>query len=212
MFLISLLFTDPITYFMIMLSVIFGLTIHEYFHGWVAYMLGDDTAKSMGRLTVNPLAHFDPILTSLIFIVGLGAAKPVPVNPYRLKYGEKGMLLVSLAGIVANFLSAVVFVILFKILIATGRFDPSNLIFPFLQQLVIMNLVLMVFNLIPLPPLDGSKVLLSVNSAYKGIYNYFAHNQAMSLILAILLFSWFGWSLINFFAISIDRFITGVFF
>lgn len=198
--LISLLFTDPITYIIIIISVMFGLTIHEYFHGWTAYMLGDDTAKISGRLTVNPLAHFDPILTTMIFIVGLGAAKPVPINPYKIRHGRFGVLLVSLAGILANFFSALIFAIIYKILAANGNFPPSNLIFVLLEQLIVMNLILMVFNLIPLPPLDGSKVLLMlIHDKYESIYRYFAQNQILSLILAIMFFSFFGQSLINFF-------------
>ncbi len=208
MFIISLLFENPILYLIVVISIIFGLTIHEYFHGWTAYMLGDDTAKMAGRLTVNPLAHFDPILTTMIFIIGLGAAKPVPINPYKIRHGRFGILLVSLAGILANFFSAVIFVIIYKILSTSGSFPPSNLIFVLLEQLIVMNLVLMVFNLIPLPPLDGSKVLLMlIHDSYEKIYRYFAQNQILSLILAIMLFNLVGISLINFFYNVIFRII-----
>lgn len=171
-------------------------------------MLGDDTAKLSGRLTVNPLAHFDPILTTMIFIVGLGAAKPVPINPYKIRHGKLGIILVSLAGILANFFSAVVFAIIYKVLMMNGTFPPSNLIFALLEQLIVMNLVLMVFNLIPLPPLDGSKVLLMlIHDSYEKIYRYFAQNQILSLILAIMLFSFVGIDLINFFYNVIFRII-----
>ncbi|MFH1564992.1 MAG: site-2 protease family protein [bacterium] len=208
MFIISRLFENPILYLIVVISVIFGLTIHEYFHGWTAYMLGDDTAKMAGRLTVNPLTHFDPILTTMIFIIGLGAAKPVPIDPYKIRHGRFGVLLVSLAGILANFFSAVIFAIIYKVLIMNGTFPPSNLIFVLLEQLIVMNLVLMVFNLIPLPPLDGSKVLLMIiHDKYESIYRYFAQNQILSLILAIMLFSFVGIDLINFFYNVIFRII-----
>jgi Zn-dependent protease len=185
-------------YFILILAIIFGLTIHEYFHGWTAYMLGDDTAKVMGRLTVNPLAHFDPILTSMIFIVGLGAAKPVPINVYKVKYGRNGLFLVSAAGIIANMVSALVFMLVLKMAIFSGNFSSNSLFFDFLKNLIQLNLVLAVFNLIPLPPLDGSKILLSLFPGYQNIYRYFSENQIASLFLAIFLFSTFGYIVINF--------------
>lgn len=199
MLLISLLFENPLAYVMVMLSVIFGLVIHEYFHGWTADQLGDDTAKVMGRLTVNPLAHFDPVLTTMIFIFGIGAANPVPVDFSRLRYGKWGVFLVSAAGIFANLISALFFMAILKMVVANGNLAVGNLLFIFLQQLITMNLVLAIFNLLPLPPLDGSKIFLSLfPSGYDRIYQYLAQNQAMSLILSIILFSSFGYKVVDF--------------
>jgi Zn-dependent protease len=150
-----------------------AVVIHEYAHGWVANRLGDPTAKQAGRLTLNPLAHIDPMGTILLPAmlvlmrspVVFGWAKPVPVNFSLLRHPKKDMLWVSVAGIGANILLAVFFSVLLK----TGLFPPNSYGHVVLTLGILVNLVLAVFNAIPIPPLDGSKILMGLlprNLAY----------------------------------------------
>lgn len=156
-----------------MVNVIVSITVflivivaHEVAHGYVAYRLGDLTAKHAGRLTLNPIAHLDLvgsfILPALLIITSspviFGWAKPVPVNPYNFNDPRKGMLLTSLAGPGANFCLAVIFAAVLK----TGLFPANSLIGLFLLQGVIISLILGIFNMIPVPPLDGGNILASV--------------------------------------------------
>jgi Zn-dependent protease len=142
------------------------IVTHELAHGWVAYKLGDPTAKDAGRLTLNPLAHLDPIgtvlLPALLVIsrspVIFGWARPVPVNPYNFRDPRKGMLLTSLAGPGANFMLAVLFAAVFK----TGIFPAHSLPWTFLLYGILISLVLGLFNLIPIPPLDGGGIIASI--------------------------------------------------
>ena len=144
--------------------ILFALTIHEYAHGLVAYKLGDPTAKDAGRLTLNPLSHLDPIGTLMLFIVKLGWAKPVPVNPYNLRNPREDMMWVSFAGPAANFLAAFFLAVVFKL--AAGSFPYAGqgsffeVILLMLRWGILINIILGVFNLIPIPPLDGSKILI----------------------------------------------------
>ena len=132
------------------------LTIHEFSHGYVAYILGDDTAKRAGRLTLNPLKHLDVLGAIMLIIVKIGWAKPVPVNPYNFKDMKIGMAITAAAGPASNFLFAIIAAFLYRSLMS--GFPPSILTYT-LQMLVIINIALGLFNLIPFPPLDGSKII-----------------------------------------------------
>ncbi len=142
--------------------ILLALTVHEYAHGYVAYRLGDDTAYRAGRLTLNPLSHLDPIGTLMLFVVHIGWAKPVPVNPYNLRNPQRDMIWVSLAGITANMILALVGGLIIR-MIPHQRIildlSVGGILMTMLVYTVLINLVLAAFNLIPVPPLDGSKVL-----------------------------------------------------
>jgi Zn-dependent protease len=139
-----------------------SLMLHELAHAFVAYRLGDNTAKRMGRLSFNPLKHLDPVGTAMFFITYMiggfvfGWAKPVPVSPYYFKNRQRGMALVGLAGPVTNFILAVAFVLGLD---AIHVDDTNGLLFRVFFMVFQVNLVLGIFNLIPVPPLDGSRVL-----------------------------------------------------
>lgn len=137
-------------------AIIIGLTFHEYAHGWVAYRLGDSTAEAHGRLTINPVAHVDPLGFIMLLLAGFGWAKPVPVNPYNFKGDiKKGMMLVSLAGPATNFILAIASAVVWG-MFAGLRLPYFNEI---MSSMLWINVVLAIFNLIPIPPLDGSKIL-----------------------------------------------------
>ena len=150
-----------------------GFPIHEFSHALAAYRLGDGTAKLFGRLTVNPIAHFDPVggvLLAVTFIgsaasgsaFGFGWAKPTPVNPMNLLYGRRGEAIVAAAGPISNLVLAAAAAIPLRYLLGEPELlDQVGMLAQVLNLFVLINLVLMVFNLIPIPPLDGSKVLFA---------------------------------------------------
>ncbi|HWQ31231.1 MAG TPA: site-2 protease family protein, partial [Negativicutes bacterium] len=137
-------------------GIILAFTVHEFSHGLAAYLMGDNTAKSYGRLTLNPIAHIDPIgFLCLILTQRFGWAKPVPVNDMNFRNRKRGMLLVSLAGPVSNFITAFVLALLYALL-----YDKmGNALISMFGIAYIINLSIGVFNLIPIPPLDGSNIL-----------------------------------------------------
>ena len=149
-------------------ALVIAFSVHECAHAWTAYRLGDSTAKYMGRLTLDPRAHLDVLGTIMVLVAGFGWAKPVPVNPRNLRYGPvAGMAVVSAAGPLSNLALAVVFAgawrLVAPVIIPLGAgasFIPTPI--DLLYELVILNLVLLVFNLIPLAPLDGFSVLRGV--------------------------------------------------
>lgn len=169
-----------------------AITVHEYAHGYVAYRLGDPTAKSMGRLTLNPLAHLDPLGALMMIFCRFGWAKAVPVNPYYFKDPKRGMVVVSLAGPLANLILAFAAFTLYPIILAfslkTGIY--SNSIIIFIIELFIacgsLNICFAVFNLIPFPPLDGSKILFSVlpNDKYNTLLSYERYGTIVLLLLS----------------------------
>jgi Zn-dependent protease len=166
---------SPITRFIVSLPIfLLAITLHEVGHAYVAYLCGDDTAKRLGRVTLSPIAHLDP-LGSLMFVissfagVGFGWAKPVPVAVERLRNPRRDDMLVSLAGVTANLLQAIAWSVLFRLSRAylTGSLGQAIVMFCFFG--VVVNVVLMIFNLLPIPPLDGSHValnLLGVHNPY----------------------------------------------
>lgn len=155
---INLLFYSPILAFVFFVAVIISLTVHEFAHGFVAYLYGDDTAKRLGRLTFNPLAHLDIFGTLFFILIGFGWGKPVPINPLNFKKRKEGEIVVALAGPFSNLILAVFFAIIFKIF-APNFLDSQNLLYIFLLSSFQLNITLMIFNLIPIPPLDGSHIL-----------------------------------------------------
>ncbi len=158
--LITLLFRNPLAFLLLIIPLLYSIILHELAHGWVADKMGDGTARWMGRLSLNPRKHLDPLGTLMLFLFGFGWAKPVPVNFSNLHDYRKGMVLVSSAGIVANLLLALVAQLLLRVLNPA----PFGAIFTFLIYMTQINIMLAAFNLIPIPPLDGSKILMGFSS------------------------------------------------
>ncbi len=175
------------------LCVFLSLSVHEFFHGYAAYKLGDNTAKYMGRLNLRPTSHLDPIGAICLFFFGFGWAKPVPVNPGNFKPGKRktGMVITSLAGPLSNLVLAFVSTLLLRVFLVffgdvTGKLAVViSVVVTLLYILLSMNLSLAVFNLIPIPPLDGSKILNSVLPAK--IYFKIMQYEQFGFILLILL-------------------------
>jgi Zn-dependent protease len=163
--LINLLFKDPfqfiIALILITVPLLISVTFHEAAHGFAAYMFGDDTPKRQGRLTLNPLAHIDPLGTLMLFIVGIGWAKPVIINPYNI-HGRTKQMFVALAGPLSNLLLALVFsgcIYLLTKLAGESINSILALSIYLLNLIVRINFVLCIFNMIPIPPLDGSRFI-----------------------------------------------------
>lgn len=155
--LISLLFSNPVLFFALAVLLLYSVIAHEVAHGFTAYLFGDDTAKRSGRLSLNPIMHIDPVGLLMLFVAGFGWAKPVPVDYYSLKRSRAALICVSLSGCLTNILIAIIalFFIQFQ-----NTADNRGL-YVLLGILVRINIILGAFNLIPIPPLDGSKVLMA---------------------------------------------------
>ena len=183
--------------------LIFSVMIHEISHGFVAEWLGDSTARDAGRLTLNPLKHIDPfgsiILPLLLYVLNtsilFGWAKPVPYNPYNLKNPKKGGALIALAGPASNFLIAFIFGLLVRTGISSGHPVEEPLLLMF-QVVVYINVLLGVFNLVPIPPLDGSKVLFGFLPSRIISPNVMAFLEQNGMIILVF-FMFFGFRLIS---------------
>ena len=166
---LDLLRESPAAFFLVigigLVGLIIGFTVHEFSHALTAYGEGDQTARRMGRLTFNPVKHIDPLGFALLLVVGFGWARPVQVDPYNLKHGRLGMSWVALAGPLSNFILALLLCLVFRFGLLPlqtnlNRLDTPTEILGFALYLTIFfNFILGIFNLIPLPPLDGSKVI-----------------------------------------------------
>lgn len=181
-------------------AIMVAVILHEYAHGWMAYRMGDPTAKEAGRLTLNPIPHIDPfgtlILPAMFILIGspilFGWAKPVPINPLRFRDLKMGTFFVSIAGIGMNLILALIFGFLYR-LIDAGYLDflGQKTILPlaiFFAKSVLINVILAVFNAIPIPPLDGSRALMSFFSI-KYWETFYRFEMYGFLILTLLLFT-----------------------
>lgn len=187
---------DKMAEILLQISVlVFSVVVHEVAHGFAANKLGDPTAKDEGRLTLNPIPHIDPfmsvILPLMLIFTGspfvIGGAKPVPVNPMYFRDHKKGMMITSLAGPASNILLAVIFAVILKMTSVIPVLGSQGLVM-FLSYGILLNVMLAAFNLIPIPPLDGSKVLMGVMPD-KMMYSYMKlEPYGMFIIIALLAF------------------------
>ena len=177
---------------MILPAILIGLSIHEWGHAFVAYKLGDNTPKYQGRVTLNPMSHVDPMGFICLFFIGCGWGVPVEINPRNFKNPRRDELLVSVAGVVMNFIVAAVFMGLLRLLFAVA---PEMMLYgtmgevlvDLMLNIVFINLVLMVFNLLPIPPLDGFNIVTELFRLrrYEWWYKLY-QNGFLILIIAIL--------------------------
>lgn len=179
----------------ILITLIISMSLHEFMHAYAGYKLGDTTAKLEGRLTLNPLKSIDPFMTVIlpaITLVFFGfpilAAKPVPFNPYRVKFNEYGAAILAFAGPLTNLLLSIVGVVIFR---AT---NPTDFLFTFIKWFIFLNVILFVFNLIPIPPLDGSRILYAF--APEGFQNFLLKIERYGFFI-IIAFILLGGSLLG---------------
>ena len=196
-----------------------SIVIHEVAHGYSAYLLGDNTAKDEGRLTLNPIKHLDPfgsvILPLMLVLLNtgffIGWAKPVPYNPRNLKNGRMGDLIVSISGILTNLAVAIFFGLLMNFAPALGLTnilsDGGQAFYQISSMIVIVNLVLALFNLVPIPPLDGSKILFSILPLRFAYIQEFLEKWGFPILVIFIVF---GWKFVAPLVFVFFRFLTGV--
>ncbi len=186
---LSLLFSNPIAFLILFPGLIAAITIHEFAHAWTADKLGDPTPRYQGRVTLNPLAHLDPLGTLLMLITRFGWGKPVQFDPHNLAHPLRDTALIALAGPASNLVFATILAALVRFeVVGTGLFAAA------LAQVLVINVVLAIFNLIPVHPLDGSKIIVAVlpkRTAFE--YEEFMSKYGL-IVLLMLLFPWTGQS------------------
>ena len=188
--LISILFDNPVIFILIFISLVFALCVHEFSHGYIAYIYGDDTAYRMNRLTLNPLAHLDPIGSMMILFVGVGYAKPVPVNPANLRNPRKDMIKVAVAGPASNFILSFIGIFLFTLFNKLGLLQ--NNFHLFFSYFILINTSLGLFNLIPIYPLDGGQIFGNLIAKYNSNIFRQLNEHGPKVLLAIIALSIFS--------------------
>lgn len=186
--LLRYLSTDPMAFVIITLALVLSLTVHEFAHAYTAYKLGDPTPKEMDRVNLNPLKHLDPLGTLLLLVAGFGFAKPVPINPYRV--GRWGMFWAVAAGPLSNVLIAVVVGVIMAVMGQEAMISGGQLstIGNVLLTVFSINIVLAVFNMIPIPPLDGSRIFGALFPPLKRVFDQFEANPMSFMISMFLVF------------------------
>lgn len=179
---------------MILPGIVIGLTFHEFAHALVADKLGDNTPRMQGRVSISPLDHVDPIGFIALIFVGFGWGKPVEINPYNFKNRRRDELLVSFAGVAMNFLLAVIFAVILKVYTSytgawPGMGNMSEIIADIIFYVIYINLVLMVFNLLPIPPLDGFNILTEIFDLRRYNWWYQIYNNGFVILMVLILFN-----------------------
>jgi len=162
------------------LAILYAISIHEFGHAYVAHLNGDDTAKNMGRMTINPINHIDPFGMIMMFLIHFGWAKPVPVNPYNYKNLKIGNFTVSVAGIAFNLISAIIFALMTKVL-------TNPLYSDILMSMIMYNIGFAAFNILPIPPLDGWNILATFmpRNIVQRMYSYSNYAYILFILLMI---------------------------
>ncbi|HEY59779.1 MAG TPA: site-2 protease family protein [Anaerolineae bacterium] len=198
----NLLNSSPAVLFSGLVTLVISLTVHEFAHAWTAVRFGDDTPRFAGRLTLNPLKHLDPIGSIMLIFAGFGWAKPVPVNPYVLKrHSPAALMFVALAGPLSNFLLAVLAAIplrfgLLPVQIYASQYFPT--MHEFLLYFIFTNLGLMLFNLLPIPPLDGEKILSFLLPGELGrFYEQIRPYGPLMLLMVLLIGPMIGFNILD---------------
>ncbi|MDQ3008054.1 MAG: site-2 protease family protein [bacterium] len=184
---LSLLFSNPLAFFILFPGLLLSITVHEFAHALAADKLGDPTPRQQGRVTLNPLAHLDPLGTLAMLLTRFGWGRPVQFDPYNLKNPLRDTALIALAGPVSNVVIALVLTLLVRTV-----FIDSALLTVVASQIIGLNIILALFNLVPVYPLDGSKILLALlprNLAYE--YESFMNRYGI-FVLLLLIFPWAG--------------------
>ena len=181
--------------------LVIAFTVHEFMHAFVAFKFGDMTAKNAGRLTLNPLVHLDPLGSIMLLFAGFGWAKPVPVNPYVIRQkSPAGLMLVSLAGPLSNLTMAAIAAGVFRLFIALDNsWVPPSWVSAFILEFIMINILLFLFNMIPIAPLDGDKVLeYTMPNAWSKVFDSFRAIGPYVLFGALILGRFTGFSLFSY--------------
>ena len=204
---INLLFSNPCEFFIAFGGLILSLSFHEFAHAWVADFLGDPTPRRQGRVTLNPLKHLDPLGTVALLLVSFGWGKPVEIDPFNLKNPVRDSALIALAGPVTNLLIAGLIAIIVRA-VALPESVMEGLI-----DVTVINVVLAIFNLIPVHPLDGSKIVMPLLPRRLGLeYEQFMEKFGLFLMLGLIVPWYNGVSPVSVLITPVIRFVTGLLF